>query len=1478
MMEFGRVHLNLKTVLLTMMMFKWGIFCSASSEKCLSGPCQNGAACVDTMDDYACLCNQEGVRYMGKDCDELYDSCLFASCVNCTSTPGTTEHLCICPDGFTGENCTEEIDECHSDPCFEPHSECIDQLNNYFCRCPSGYGGEDCQTHVTDCVDKPCQNNGLCKLLPEGYECECAPGYEGEHCEEDVDECMSHPCQNGAICMDGDAEYHCFCVPGFQGYNCEIDINECASHPCENNGTCINEKDRYECECLVGFTEVNCEVEINECESDPCQNEATCHDLIGLYTCECQQGFEGIDCEIDIDECASEPCQNGAVCNDMVDSYECDCSDTGFVGDHCEEDILECASDPCQHGGTCLEGVNEYTCLCWPGYMGENCEIDIDECAEVPCENEGECFERSDPSHWETDWEFNFAEASGYICQCQPGFAGENCTVNIDECESDPCQNGGTCEDQVNEYTCMCADGFTGEICEVNIDECESQPCQNGAWCEDGVADFTCHCPEVEPDVLPWGGHHCDVQLLGCMDHECQNGATCLPWFEYGEHTHTCLCPHGFFNDLCSTPTTFSFSTPGFVLIEVDVEERKRREAKHHKHHGSGVSLRFRTTLPDMLLFYRGDMENHLLLELVGGSLHAKAFSEEAELEVTFPRLASDGDWRDAEVWLSEEEGLLLIVKGPGCHAEGCTVEDGGPEGPYFHPSETFNHVYVGGAPKEFLELTVSGAGFIGCMEDLFIDSKPVLPQNLQNNDANEMDIGCSKTEWCEQDPCNNRGHCVDLWTSSRCDCYRPHHGHSCSEEFPAWTYSHEDTSSYSAYDIVESHGANFSVSFFLRSLKPDGLLFQLRRPSEGGDGLMEPYFSVYLGMGRVLVKSLPESSALTAPTFVTTGDKQLLEVEVHHGKVYFRHEGLRYSIGVVPEVEVLSGDLAYVGGLPGDDDSVAWGGHFKGCLQDLRLDGVHLDVDAWNTSLNNSEGLVYLPSGAENVETGCMSDNTCEVEPCHNGGECTITWNDFACSCPESFTGQTCETRVWCVSDPCIMGSQCVDLTDGYECVSNATFENNPVQYSADGSLATPVTSVYLELRTRSENAVLLRASHGPELLMVGLVDSSVQVEIHSGNSVEALMFSGVRRVADGNWHRVHVSMVEPESEASHWVITVDGITDASSTPEVTEGLHFLNKDEAVVVLAESFIGCLGVVRVGGVYLPFLDNFDPPQLTRFHKIGDGEIHMGCTSSPVCLLDLCQNGATCKDLFNLVGCLCAPGWEGEHCEVDTDECVSGPCVYGDCQDLLAGFECECHAGYEGLHCEENVDDCKEHKCQNGGTCEDKVNHYTCNCLDDFSGPLCQWPYPPLQCDDVQCDNDGICHDGLWGANCTCMPGFEGDRCETEVNECDSNPCQNGGTCLDRINRFLCICPTGFNSPTCDTNKQAQKERVPWLVIAIPLVCLCILLVVIGLTIMVMTARKKRQSEGAYSPSSQEVAGARLEMDSMLKVPPEERLI
>lgn len=73
-------------------------------------------------------------------------------------------------------------------------------------------------------------------------------------------------------------------------------------------------------------------------------------------------------------------------------------------------------------------------------------------------------------------------------------------------------------------------------------------------------------------------------------------------------------------------------------------------------------------------------------------------------------------------------------------------------------------------------------------------------------------------------------------------------------------------------------------------------------------------------------------------------------------------------------------------------------------------------------------------------------------------------------------------------------------------------------------------------------------------------------------------------------------------------------------------------------------------------------------------------------------------------------------------------------------------------------------------------------------------------------------------------------------------------------------------------------RQQQKESIPWVVVTIPLMCFATLLGVMGLGCIMLTARRKRQSEGTYSPSQQEVAGARLEMGSVLKVPPEERLI
>ena len=36
----------------------------------------------------------------------------------------------------------------------------------------------------------------------------------------------------------------------------------------------------------------------------------------------------------------------------------------------------------------------------------------------------------------------------------------------------------------------------------------------------------------------------------------------------------------------------------------------------------------------------------------------------------------------------------------------------------------------------------------------------------------------------------------------------------------------------------------------------------------------------------------------------------------------------------------------------------------------------------------------------------------------------------------------------------------------------------------------------------------------------------------------------------------------------------------------------------------------------------------------------------------------------------------------------------------------------------------DIDDCAVQRCQNGGTCIDAVNDYTCNCVDGYTGKNC----------------------------------------------------------------------------------------------------------------------------------------------------------
>ncbi|RXG73128.1 Fat-like cadherin-related tumor suppressor-like protein [Armadillidium vulgare] len=145
--------------------------------------------------------------------------------------------------------------------------------------------------------------------------------------------------------------------------------------------------------------------------------------------------------------CGTHPCLNGGTCEERDNSFICEC-DSRFKGPHCEVDLNPCASSPCLNNGHCVNERGSYRCECPAQVSGPRCQFMY--CNPNPCLNKGICEEG----------------ISGPICKCR-GFTGAYCNVDINECEKNPCEEGGTCINTYGGFKCMCPRNFTGSYCDI---------------------------------------------------------------------------------------------------------------------------------------------------------------------------------------------------------------------------------------------------------------------------------------------------------------------------------------------------------------------------------------------------------------------------------------------------------------------------------------------------------------------------------------------------------------------------------------------------------------------------------------------------------------------------------------------------------------------------------------------------------------------------------------------------------------------------------------------------------------------------------------------------------------------------------------------------------------------------------------------------------------------------------------------------
>ncbi|XP_072024513.1 uncharacterized protein [Amphiura filiformis] len=191
-----------------------------------------------------------------------------------------------------GVICTDETDECLSNPCV--HGFCFDRVDAFYCHCSKGYHGTLCEHDTDECLSNPCVH-GDCKNMFGGFECECYDAsYYGILCEHDAYDCRSNPCVYG-YCKDGAAAFTCECFSGYYGTLCEYEINECQSSPCRNGGNCSDAIRGFHCDCPEGYEGNRCDIDTDECLSSPCIH-GYCKDGVGTFTCECFTGYDGTLC------------------------------------------------------------------------------------------------------------------------------------------------------------------------------------------------------------------------------------------------------------------------------------------------------------------------------------------------------------------------------------------------------------------------------------------------------------------------------------------------------------------------------------------------------------------------------------------------------------------------------------------------------------------------------------------------------------------------------------------------------------------------------------------------------------------------------------------------------------------------------------------------------------------------------------------------------------------------------------------------------------------------------------------------------------------------------------------------------------------------------------------------------------------------------------------------------------------------------
>lgn len=202
-------------------------------------------------------------------------------------------------------------------------------------------------------------------------------------------------------------------------------------------------------------------------------------------------------------------------------------------------------------------------------------------------------------------------------------------------------------------------------------------------------------------------------------------------------------------------------------------------------------------------------------------------------------------------------------------------------------------------------------------------------------------------------------------------------------------------------------------------------------------------------------------------------------------------------------------------------------------------------------------------------------------------------------------------------------------------------------------------------------------------------------------------------------------------------------------------------------------YLACLGSYRAGISRLSSLNSHEPVDLRSCVTV----ITDQCKPLP-CHMDGYQE---CKDGEASYTCICKPGWEGEKCEEDINECEDPDSLNGGCSQKCVNFagshRCLCEDGYylssDKQSCKD-INECNVHQHICGAAqCRNTPGTYECECNKGYQfNPISQNCEDIDECTESACEQ--ICVNAPGSYSCYC-DGKKGFKLAKDLKNCELVP-------------------------------------------------------------------------------------------------------